>query len=692
MSRRRSSLFVVTSIGILIASPARSTTYTYSNFASNNSPGDSWAAGTHWTSSAPAGDAAASLVFTGSFAVGGNLFTNNDLPGNFLLNSLAFTAAGPSSGMLMYAIAGNPLEFTNSGTAPPALALNGSGNSLPTFTINNNLVLNGALALTGISNATLSGIVSGNGGLVSMGAGTVTLTRSNTYTGPTVVSAGQITLGGAGALNASRDITLGGGTLKLDNSGTNNGNRIDDGAAVTLSDNGQLSLTGKTDATTTETIGAVTLDSGNSTVTISAGSGTVTKLAAASFSRTNQATALFRGTALTQTRSTTVARFTLADYSGVTLIGSTALTNGAFTNSAKDIKIVPYLLGDSGATGLGSNFVTYDSTLGFRVLTSAQNNVITAAETTGATSLNSSVTASVTVTSSALLTENSLLFTAPATLDGSGGALTVNSGAIASVAAGANAIGSGFSRVTLGNGEGVITPVAGNTLTICAPIAVTGDGVLTKAGAGTLVLSAANVYTGGTVISGGMLILTGSIAGSASLSITNGGTLLLGAAAIASPGRIGDGAPLTLGNQGATSRPTFQLDSTGAVQITEKLGALTLASNAVIDFGSSAAGGILRFDASSGNRWTGTLSVYHWSNDATGAGVDHLYIGAGAGGLTSAQLAAISFYSDDGATFLGAATFAAGGDGELIAAVPEPGTVCAGLLFTTLAAAKARRA
>lgn len=680
------------SIGLSAASPAPSATYTYSNSAANISPGDGWAAGTNWTSSAPASSAATCLVFTGAPAAGANVFTTNDLPGAFLLNSLAFTPAGPSAGAApSYFIRGAPLEFSANGAAPPVLALNASGKSLPTFTINNNLVLDGALALTGASNATLSGILSGAGGLASAGAGTITLNAASTYTGATAVSAGQITLSGsAGALNASSAILLNGGTLKLDNSSSNHANRINDGAAITLSANGQLSLAGRNDAATTETIGAVILDAGVSTVTILAGTAVVTKFAAASFSRVNQATALFRGTALTQNVLTTVARFTLADSSGVTLVGSTALVNGASTDNSKDLKIVPYLLGDNSAAGLGKNFVTYDSKLGFRVLTAAEGNVITVAETTGATSLNSTVAANVTVTSSAPLKENSLLFTAPATLDGSGGALLVDSGAIASVAAGANAIGSGFSAVTLGNGEGIMTPVAGNTLTIYAPLNVTGGGVLTKGGAGTLVLSAANLYSGGTIVNAGILAASvHSALGSGPVTLTNGGTLLLTGAANASPGRIADHAPLTLGNPGGGGAAKLLLDSAGAAQIAEKLGALTLAGDAVIDFGTSSTGGALTFDASRGNRWTGTLSVYNWTNDSQGAGVDHLSIGVDAAGLTAAQLAAISFYSDDGVTLLGSATFAATGDGELIATVPEPGTACASFLLSMLVTGRA---
>lgn len=56
---------------------------------------------------------------------------------------------------------------------------------------------------------------------------------------------------------------------------------------------------------------------------------------------------------------------------------------------------------------------------------------------------------------------------------------------------------------------------------------LSGSGALTKAGSGTLTLTAANQYTGATVIDAGTLLLTlnGSISGTASLSIAPGGML-----------------------------------------------------------------------------------------------------------------------------------------------------------------------
>jgi autotransporter-associated beta strand protein len=70
----------------------------------------------------------------------------------------------------------------------------------------------------------LSSLVSDTGGnvnsLLKTGAGTVTLSGNNTYTGGTTISAGTIDLSGAaGALSATSAVNINGGTLLLSGSG-----------------------------------------------------------------------------------------------------------------------------------------------------------------------------------------------------------------------------------------------------------------------------------------------------------------------------------------------------------------------------------------------------------------------------------------------------------------------------------------
>jgi autotransporter-associated beta strand protein len=60
--------------------------------------------------------------------------------------------------------------------------------------LGNNVVLNANLTNTGSNDLTLSGVVSGTGGLIKNGAANLTLNGINTYSGGTTLNAGTVTL------------------------------------------------------------------------------------------------------------------------------------------------------------------------------------------------------------------------------------------------------------------------------------------------------------------------------------------------------------------------------------------------------------------------------------------------------------------------------------------------------------------
>gem|GEM_PF-1546930 len=187
-----------------------------------------------------------------------------------------------------------------------------------------------------------------------------------------------------------------------------------------------------------------------------------------------------------------------------------------------------------------------------------------------------------TVTTSGL-TVNSLLFnTNSQTLNGSG-ALTVNSGAVASVAT--LDVISGFSSLVLGNGEGVITSTSGS-LTINTPVNGTANGGLTKTGGGTVVLGASNLYTGQTTVNQGTLQIgtstEGDLGNNTANIVLNGGGL--------SFGRTNSG--LTLSNtisgsgsvtQNGTGTTVLSGENTYTGTTTVSAGTLTLTGNRTVN-------------------------------------------------------------------------------------------------------------
>lgn len=83
-----------------------------------------------------------------------------------------------------------------------------------TASLTGSILNNAALAFDQTSDGTFSGVVSGTGTLEKAGAGILTFTGENTYTGATTVSAGTLRAGNATGL-ASGAYTLSGGTLDL---------------------------------------------------------------------------------------------------------------------------------------------------------------------------------------------------------------------------------------------------------------------------------------------------------------------------------------------------------------------------------------------------------------------------------------------------------------------------------------------
>ncbi len=496
---------------LVILSPFTAQAQTWTGGGAN----DNWTTGANWGGTAPV--AGNGLIFGGTTRLG---------PVNDFAADTAFAGITFNNTAGAFVLTGNRITLTGNVTNSDAdlqtLNLDMILGSTRTFNVNS-----GSIAV--------GGILSGAGGLTlatnTATARTLTLTGNNGYTGTTTINGGILQVGGsAGDIAESTSIIVGNSSsattrLFLDNT-LGVLNRIGDAANVTLGGLGELSLAGNgATASVTETIGGLTIGTGSvstsQTISLSGtGTGQLVTLAASGFTRVNNSTALIRGTSLGQ-QATNATRLTLSSLTGLTFVGTTT-ANAAAPGTAKDVKIVPYLFGDTSATGTGSSFVTYDTTGGLRPLAATEYTTLSAGYAAPTNRENViAFNGALTTTSP---TVNSLLFsTASQTLSGSG-TFTVNSGAVAAVANNVF-IGGGFSGLTLGDGswnEGVLTASSGNTLRISAPLTITNNGALTKTGAGTVLLTAPSTYTGVTRINQGILLINNSTA----LGTTAGNTII----------------------------------------------------------------------------------------------------------------------------------------------------------------------
>jgi autotransporter-associated beta strand protein len=508
-------------------------------------------------------------------------------------------------------------------------------------------VTSGSSFTYGDGSATNSGVISGAVSIVKQGAGTQILGGSNSYTGPTTLSAGTLRSGTGTVGNfafGSGTLALNGGTLT---SGTDN-------AARTFTNN--ISVGGDVafgDATATGGLAfSGTVNLGNATRTL-------TTVQTTTFSGPISNGGLIKsGAAL------------------LTLSSSNAYSAGT-TVSAGTLRA-----GNANSFGSGSVTLSASSTLDLNALAIA--NAIT---NNGGTLANA---ASYTGTQS---------LTAAASFGALGGTLSVINGGTAtltgamtgtvSVAAGGQVNlndGASLSQSTLAN-DGIVAVNQSGTTTLST--AITGVGAFQKLGSGILTVSGNNTYSGATTVSAGGLKVNGSIGG--------GGLSVAAAAWLMGTGTING--PVTVSG---TLSP-----GSGPGVIT--LGSLTLTdtSTTVIDIASagtrgSAYDGVSILDPS-GLTYGGTVSfAFGGSAIADNTTFDIFdFTGSSAGSL--AAIESTGFYAGTW-TPLGSGTFQlvsgtqtltfSQATGEVIV-VPEPAAIAVaavGLGTIGLALLRRRRA
>ncbi|WP_374562614.1 putative Ig domain-containing protein [Ideonella sp.] len=480
------------------------------------------------------------------------------------------------------------------------------------------------LTVSQSTDTTLSGAISGTGGLTKAGSGTLTLSGSNTYTGATTVSAGGLTLGAVGGTLAdSTAVTVASGaTLTLG----------DDETIAVLSGAGTVAvgshvLTVGINGDSSTFSGGIT---GSGTLTLD-GSGTLT------LSGTNSA----QSWALNVLSGGTVA-----------IAGDANLGTGTVQLNG------------------GTLSVTGDTTV---------DNTVTLGVNDGSVSVGSGRAVSL---SGAIGGTGSLVKTGSGSLTLSGsnnysGTTTVSAGTLAvasdgNLGAGSLALSAGSTLQVTGATtiDNAISLGGSATLLIDAAVtasgAISGSGSLTKAGSGNLTLSSGSSnYAGGTTLSAGTVTAQNSASlGSGSITF-DGGALT-----------VDSGASPTFSNSVAMAS-SGTLNLTSGTQATFSGAFSGTGALAVIGVAGGAAEVLTLGNTGNSTAWSGTLAA----TDATlqFAGDNQLASGAitlnGGAQLTSTASTTV----DNAIAIAGAATlYASTGTLTLTGVVSGSGALTTG--------------
>ena len=486
----------------------------------------------------------ASLTKTGS---GSLTLTNNanSYKGGTIIN--AGTLIAGSDGV--FGILAGGITF---GGGTSTLKASASFASARTITLN----AGGGTIDTATFPLTLSGVISGAGGLTKQGTGTLTLSGANTFTNGTTISAGTLSIGAGGTTGAVAGNIINAGTLVFNRSNASTYAGVISGAGnLTKLGAGKLTFTGVSTYTGATNLSAGILEiltnnalptttaltlSGSATFDVDANQ-TVASLTSAS-STTNVAIASTKTFTVAGTASTTYAGI-LSDAGILAKTGTGTLTlTGANTyTGGTTISGGTLAIGDGGPSGSIAGNITNNASLVFN-----RSNALTyTAAIAGTGSLTKSSAGTLSLTGASTYTGTTTV---------SGGTLRVGV---------ANALPA-TTQLSLGAGSildvdfnqtvaGFLTPGSGSFLDLASGITFT------------VAMPAPNTTTtyAGNVIGSGVFAVSG--AGGNTVNLT-------GSVPATVPTFVGTGVTLVIGSGGSLFGP---VSSTGTLRF-ENLGSQTL--------------------------------------------------------------------------------------------------------------------